>query len=170
MITNTSKNNPLINLLTGLPGGIEAQERRGQTELVNSDMLPTDCGKRADYEALGFSFGEKVEGDPVFQKATLPAGWKRQGSDHDMWSYIVDERGLKRVAIFYKAAFYDRSARMSLCDVGQALAFEFIWGDAKEPSIPTTLTPEEKERAREGCKGAAADRKARADLFLKALG
>jgi predicted secreted protein len=29
-----------------------------------------------------------------------------------MWSYIVDDEGTQRVAIFYKAAFYDRDAFM----------------------------------------------------------
>jgi len=31
-----------------------------------------------------------------------------------MWSYLLDEHGRRRVAIFYKAAFYDRSAFMRL--------------------------------------------------------
>ena len=31
-----------------------------------------------------------------------------------MWSHIVDAEGRKRVAVFYKAAFYDRRADMRL--------------------------------------------------------
>ena len=32
-----------------------------------------------------------------------------------MWSDLLDAHGRKRAAIFYKAAFYDRSATISLC-------------------------------------------------------
>jgi hypothetical protein len=31
-----------------------------------------------------------------------------------MWSYLVDEKGRERAAIFYKAAFYDRDAHISI--------------------------------------------------------
>lgn len=94
---------------------IEDQERAGQAQLVNSDRLPTDIkGDRGEWEALGFTFGEADPDDPMFMPATLPPGWKREGSDHAMWSYLVDQHGRRRVAIFYKAAFYDRSAFMRL--------------------------------------------------------
>ena len=103
-------------MVASTPGGIEAQEKAGQQELVNSDKLPTrfNCCTQEEFEALGFTFGDEVEGAPIFRHATLPAGWKREAADHDMWSYIVDETGTRRVSIFYKAAFYDRSAHMSL--------------------------------------------------------
>ena len=73
---------------------------------------------RAEFEALGFTFGEPDAGDPMFRPATLPAGWQRKGSDHAMWSYIIDEHGRDRISIFYKAAFYDRDAFMSLVGLG----------------------------------------------------
>jgi hypothetical protein len=97
---------------------IGAQERAGQRQLVHSDRLPTDLHTpREEFEALGFTFGEPDEHDPMFAPATLPEGWKREGSDHAMWSYIVDEHGRRRVSIFYKAAWYDRSAHMGLASV-----------------------------------------------------
>lgn len=98
------------------PGGaIEAMEKRGQQQLVNSDRLPSSLkGNRAEWEAVGFTFGDPDQSDPMFMPATLPEGWRREGSDHAMWSYLVDQHGRRRVAIFYKAAFYDRSAFMSL--------------------------------------------------------
>ncbi|MET9122960.1 hypothetical protein [Streptomyces sp. NPDC004528] len=106
------------------PGGtdaaIEEQERAGQAQLVASEQLPTEMHSdeaRADFEALGFVFGDVTPGDPLFRAATLPQGWKRESGDHPMWSYIVDERGRRRVSIFYKAAFYDRAAHMSLNSV-----------------------------------------------------
>jgi len=52
--------------------------------------------------------------DKVFQYATLPAGWRKQPTDHSMWSDLLDDKGRKRASIFYKAAFYDRSARLNV--------------------------------------------------------
>ncbi len=94
---------------------IERQERAGQRQLITSDRLPSQImGDRAEFEALGFVFGDPDPDDPLFMPATLPPGWKREGSDHAMWSYLADQHGQRRVAIFYKAAFYDRRAFMRL--------------------------------------------------------
>jgi hypothetical protein len=104
-------------MVTGSPSSfIERQERDGQRQLVSFDRLPTDRDGTPDEEwlALGFTFGEPDPGDDLFCPATLPPGWKREGSDHAMWSYLLDEHGRKRVSIFYKAAFYDRRAFMRL--------------------------------------------------------
>ena len=43
----------------------------------------------------------------------LPAGWKKQATDHSMWSKLLDESGAVVASIFYKAAFYDRIAEMN---------------------------------------------------------
>lgn len=110
----------LLALAVGMgPGGsgeyIMETERAGQAQLVNSDRLPAEASDGDEpYLALGFTFGEPDKGDALFRPATLPAGWKREGSDHAMWSYIADQHGRHRVAIFYKAAFYDRRAFMRL--------------------------------------------------------
>jgi hypothetical protein len=94
---------------------IEQMERDGQRQLVNSDRLPSDVkGNRAEWEALGFTFGEPDPDDPLFMPATLPPGWQRKATDHSMGSIIVDTLGRERVSIFYKAAFYDRKAHMNL--------------------------------------------------------
>ena len=102
----------------GSPSGyIEAQEAAGQRQLVNSDRLPTKVtsdGGDEPFLALGFTFGPPDKGDDLFRPATLPPGWKRQATDHAMWSKLVDEHGRERVEIFYKAAFYDRHADMRL--------------------------------------------------------
>ena len=99
---------------------IEDMEARGQKQLVASELLPVaNQGGYGDpddapYLALGFEFGEVVADDPIFRKAVLPDGWQKVGSDHSMWSYIVDEHGEQRVGVFFKAAFYDRHAHMYL--------------------------------------------------------
>jgi hypothetical protein len=143
MIENTTKTDPRLLLLDAMMGtdpsdSIVRMEKRGQAQLVNSDRLPTDTrGKDDAFRALGFTFGDADSGDEMFRPATLPSGWKREGSDHAMWSYIVDERGIRRVAIFYKAAFYDRSAHMYLTNVGRETASAVIYG--KEPITAESL-------------------------------
>ena len=124
--SQTAQENPMLGLVMALPGGIEASEARGQRQLVESSVLPTDIrdpyedGKllkgatRSLMESWGFVFGEVVSGDPMFQNVQLPAGWKKKGSSHAMWSSVVDDKGRERLSIFYKAAFYDRSAFMGI--------------------------------------------------------
>lgn len=95
---------------------VTEMEAQGQHQLVTSEVLPTDLNgdKKEDFIALGFKFGDVVSGDPLFQKVELPNGWKKEGSGHDMWSSVIDDKGRERVVIFYKAAFYDRSAHMNI--------------------------------------------------------
>lgn len=110
----------LLALATGdTDAVIRAQERAEKAQLVHSDRLPTDLSSddQADFEALGFTFGEPDTGDPLFRAVSLPDGWSKTGSDHDMWSYVLDQHGRRRVAVFYKAAFYDRRAFMRLTSV-----------------------------------------------------
>lgn len=103
-------------MVTGAASAVERQESMGQVQLVMSDVLPRRIigAERSDFERLGFVFGAPVEGDPLFVHATLPAGWMKRATTHPMTSEIVDEKGRRRVHIFYKAAFYDRDANMSL--------------------------------------------------------
>lgn len=112
MITNTAKENSSIHLLTAIAkGGIEEQEARGQMELVSSEVLPS-TGSWGELEKLGVKRGAHVEGDDMFVYAELPAGWKKRRTDHSMWSELIDENGVVKANIFYKAAFYDRSAHI----------------------------------------------------------
>jgi len=158
-VENTRNRDNLLHLAgimaEGQSGYIEGMESAGQAQLVNSDVLPAEAS--ADYdsdtgdqwpklEALGIVRGEPVSGDPLFIHATLPEGWKKEGSDHAMGSYLVDTRGVRRVSIFYKAAFYDRSAHISIIRPGSAFATEGIYGDspAKLPQQWGVLTDEEK--------------------------
>ena len=152
---NTSARDPLAHLLGAMSAGtsdyITGMEADGQRQLLASDTLPSD-GPWDQMEALGFVPGEPVEGDPMFRRCTLPEGWKREGSDHAMWSHIVDERGVRRVSIFYKAAFYDRSAHASISNVGYAFVTEAVYGDAK-PALPepwAVLTEDERQQYRDG--------------------
>lgn len=151
-ITNTAASDPIEKFLVALDPngrGIEDQEARGQRELVSSTQLPTEVlyATDADLEALGFSFGPPDPSDPMFRDATLPVGWTKQGSAHAMWSYIVDERGLERVSVFYKAAFYDRSAHMGITKVGSSVASKAIYSETPVAIPWDVLTPEERADA-----------------------
>lgn len=89
------------------------QEKRGQKDMERADRLPRDMNcTRGQLEALGFVFHEDI--DDVFVAVTLPDGWAIKGTDHSMWSTLFDADGCVRANIFYKAAFYDRSARLSM--------------------------------------------------------
>lgn len=133
MITNTTKI-PMAHGMT--PSMIEAQEAQGQRELINSAQLPVDIDpiSRAKLESAGVVFGAVSKGDPMFRTATLPAGWRKAATSHSMWSDLLDENGDKRAAIFYKAAFYDRSAHMYSVDV---VSIEPV------PAVPTVNSEEE---------------------------
>ncbi|MFE4647709.1 hypothetical protein [Streptomyces sp. NPDC056707] len=128
MIENTNSTSARAALLLGALAGLSAdqligaQEGRGQQQLVHSDRLPTQMDDdQAAFEAVGFRFGDPDPTDPMFMLANLPTGWSREAADHDMWSYVIDEQGRRRVAVFYKAAFYDRSAFMRLITVSSYL-------------------------------------------------
>jgi hypothetical protein len=105
-------------MITGSPASfIENQERAGQRQLVNSDRLPSEySGERADWEALGFAFGDPDPDDPLFMPATLPEGWTRKAGGHPMGSAIVDALGCEtgEIVIVDEATFYDRKANMHL--------------------------------------------------------
>jgi len=89
------------------------QESAGQQSFVSSDTLPTDLRGKEILEAAGVKFLGVVEDDDMFQYVELPDGWKKVPTDHSMWSNLVDEQGRVRASIFYKGAFYDRSAHAS---------------------------------------------------------
>jgi hypothetical protein len=119
---NKVKLDPLDLIAATMPHGVELQEAIGQQTFVASSQLPVEglewrWGKKYDVspqqylESLGFEFGEV---DDIFIDVNLPEGWKIEPTDHSMWSELIDPNGYKRAGIFYKAAFYDRSAHFSL--------------------------------------------------------
>jgi len=116
-VTNTETQEKREDWVLGRnPQAIEDQEARGQKELAESDVLPAlwKGGIGAELMAKGVVFGERVPGDQIFCYATLPPGWSiKPHEDHTMWSDLIDENGVAQVSIFYKAAFYDRSASIS---------------------------------------------------------
>lgn len=116
-VSNTTEeaiSNPLLGLMAGL--NIEGQEKRGQSELVNSTQLPSRSGSRENgsafmqYEKMGIKVISITKGDEMFCDVQLPEGWKKRSTGHSMWNELVDNKGRVRATFFYKAAFYDRDA------------------------------------------------------------
>ena len=104
--------NDVENLLAAItPGGIENQEARGQRTLCGGSMLPKDCA-REELEALGVKFG--AEADDLFVNVELPPGWSVKATNHRLWSDFTDASGKRIASIFYKAAFYDRHAKLHM--------------------------------------------------------
>lgn len=160
---------------------ITGMESAGQRQLVASSLLPIEVYPNdAAFEALGFTFGEAK--DDLFREATLPEGWRKEGSDHAMHSKVVDERGMERVGVFYKAAFYDRKADMTLINVGGGVARKFLYSDEDNPIPWDLLTDAERADAigglRQMVKDAAdpvtghiyADRGKKAEAELERIG
>ena len=104
----------MVRTLSGEPNVLEHMEKEGQQRAVNNTMVAKKMfPSRKKWEELGFTFTD-IPGDNVLCKATLPEGWEMVAIDHSMWNNIIDEQGRVRGSMFYKAAFYDREARMNL--------------------------------------------------------
>lgn len=116
-VTNTENKPRPEWLMGGNPQAIEAQEAQGQKELVESSQLPSKCNYPSikidiikQYEAMGIKVIGQTKGDEMFLDVVLPAGWKKKGTGHSMWSELLDDKNRIRATIFYKAAFYDRDS------------------------------------------------------------
>lgn len=148
-IENTSERDPALHLLGMMGGGqseyIEEMEARGARQVVASDKIPTDA-PWARLAELGFVRGDAVYGDELFTHVKLPEGWRREGTGHSMHTDIVDERGVPRVGIFYKAAFYDRRADAHIISIAAKLTTSVLYGDgpAVLPELWPVLTDEER--------------------------
>jgi hypothetical protein len=111
------------------PGAVERQEAAGQKKLVESTSMPHELQpSREAFEGVGFVFHQTI--DTVFVAASLPDGWTRRATEHAMWSDILDQKGRRRVAVFYKAAFYDRNAHATLL---QRFTIERLYTDDHDP-------------------------------------
>lgn len=174
MIENTSERDPLLHLLGMMSGGQESyitdMEKKGQSEVVRSETLPTQ-GDWDAAELIGIVRGEAV--DDLFTSVTLPEGWTRRATDHAMWSDILDERGVKRIAVGYKAAFYDRWAQFTVLKVGQETASDMAYnvsddGKVTLPKFWGALTRSEKEDVLMSAHRLLASRKEEAEVMKNA--
>lgn len=118
LITDTARLSSTEKLAIAAAGGVVEQESQGQQELVRAPQLPVDGllgAERPRWEALGVKIlDDGMSEDPLFCRVELPAGWRKVPTDHPLWTNLVDEGGGVVATICYKAAFYDRYARVDL--------------------------------------------------------
>ncbi len=106
----------------GNPNAIENQEREGQKKLADSNtQLPRKVNSgatdvREAYRKMGITITSEGE-DSLFFNVELPTGWEVRPTNHSMWNNLVDDKGVTRATIFYKAAFYDRDAFINITDL-----------------------------------------------------
>jgi hypothetical protein len=107
-------------IVHGPTGYITAVEREGQQQMVSSSWLPVQMlpAVEAALVEQGVVLGRVVADDPLFRVVRLPAGWSREADDERaVWSYLVDESGVRRFRVFYRAAHYDRKAHVTRGEV-----------------------------------------------------
>lgn len=83
---------------------IEHEERRARDTMMLRDELPNPTPEQgAQLRAMGFAFGRFDPGNGAIH-ATAPRGWHKEadGARHRVF-HIMDERGIRRVSVFWKA-------------------------------------------------------------------
>lgn len=121
---------------------ITTGEKMAQTELVSSASIPVKGNSYGsgdtEWDVLT-KWGVKVlkPEDKWMWICELPPGWKKERTDHSMWSNLVDNQGRVRATMFYKStfgftedAFVSTSTRFSTCYERDD------WDDEKAPYIP----------------------------------
>lgn len=108
----------------GIADAIDQQNSQGQRQLrgtgkVSIPSQTQDWGEIDTFAMLrawGVELPEYDQrtGDKLFRPANLPPGWEIRVTEHHLWSALVDEHGRRRALIFYKAAFYDRDASITV--------------------------------------------------------
>lgn len=102
-----------LRMMSGERNVVENMEREGHEKAIRQGLMPKMMHPaKEEWEKIGFVF--KEIDDDLMYSVTLPEGWSRRMTDHDMHSEIVDANGLVRGTMFYKASFYDRKADMIL--------------------------------------------------------
>jgi hypothetical protein len=118
------------------PGGIERQEALSQREFVASSKLPkriSGATREQLEEHWGVKFGADI--DNLFVAVELPEGWRLEATDHSMWNQLLDDKSRVRASIFYKAAFYDRDASLTVNRRFSIHTVSWISGDKRPEGL-----------------------------------
>lgn len=100
----------------GIPDGVRSKgipreaDYRERVHIANKNK---EEWTRQQYERMGIKIIDKF--DDLLYSVELPEGWEIRASDNSMWNYLIDNKGRKRAAFFYKAAFCDRDAFINFC-------------------------------------------------------
>lgn len=118
------KQSNVVNVSGHSPRECVAIEEESQREVAESEKWliarnlinfrgGADKDSYEELEKLGFTMF--VVYDELFYSCTQPKGWTKETEGY--WTKIKDEKGVERISQFYKGAFYDRSAHISIVDV-----------------------------------------------------
>jgi hypothetical protein len=89
-------------------------DERDRLSAKHDTILPKKIlgGSAKDLVKLGFALGPEI--DELFQVGLAPHGWEMRPSDQSPWSFIYDDEGRERVAIFCKVTSEERLAHMMI--------------------------------------------------------
>lgn len=121
-------------------GFIEGMEAEGARQMASqATQLPAKGSTNPAWEKMGVKFGDHIKGDEIFRSVQLPPGWSIKQTDHDMWTKLVDDKGRERAGIFYKAAFYDRSAHINPVPRYVPTVKNAVEGDYQGPKVAVVM-------------------------------
>ena len=76
-------------------------------------ILPLPKNGNWDYlERLGIKINQDSK-DELFYETRLPPLWSIKPTNHDKYTFLVDERGLVRAEIFFQGLCYNRQASIN---------------------------------------------------------
>lgn len=81
-------------------------------------------------ELEGVGFTDLVPRDDLFYSATPPEGWTKETEGY--WTTIYDNNHVERMSQFFKGAFYDMHAELSILEIKDNVA-EITDGSALVP-------------------------------------
>lgn len=111
----------------------DATDRAARARIINAKTMQLPIGGMTEeyktvLEAEGFVFTGNIKG--MFEEVQAPEGWKLEPTDHPMWSDLLDAKGCKRGAMFYKAAPWDTKSHIQL---NRRFTARFNHNDADSP-------------------------------------
>lgn len=112
---DTSKESDVVNISGKSPKQNISIEEAAQRAVAESEtwlLARKNRGQdsRPALEALGFTILGEV--DDLFYQVQSPAGWSKTTEGY--WTTVKDAQGNERISQFFKGAWYDRHADLSV--------------------------------------------------------
>lgn len=105
---NISGKSPMQNL--AIEEGAQREVAESETWLLARKQNMQRDDSKAALEALGFTILGIA--DDLFFKVQPPAGWTKETEGY--WTTVKDAEGHERISQFFKGAWYDREAFLSI--------------------------------------------------------
>lgn len=95
-------------------------------KIINLRGRCVHVDSKVELEGVGFT--ELKPRDSLFYSATPPDGWTKETEGY--WTTIYDNNRVKRMLQFFKGAFYDMHAELSILEIGNKNVAEITDGNA----------------------------------------